>query len=212
MGATLKVNLEAPEDSVLAYAADFIRVGGLVVYPTDTLYGIGANALNPRAVAELYEVKRREENKPVLVLIDSIKSLESLVSNIPPAAYKMMGAFWPGPLTLVFKVARGLPEALIRHGKTIAVRIPLSTLCMSLLQKAGCPITATSANISGQLTPETIAEIQKQLGSGVDLYVDAGVLPQSMPSTVVDVTDASPRILRDGAVPRERIREFIPDI
>jgi L-threonylcarbamoyladenylate synthase len=160
----------------------------------------------------VYEVKRRDENKPVLVLIDSVKSLESLVSEISPVAHKMMDAFWPGPLTLVFKAASRLPEALVRQEKTIAVRIPRSTFCMSLLHKAGCPITATSANISGRPTPATIKEIQTQLGPGVDLFLDAGVLPESKPSTVVDVTEASPRLLRDGAIPGERIREVIPDI
>jgi L-threonylcarbamoyladenylate synthase len=212
MGVTLKVNLEDPEDPALAYAADLIRVGGLVVYPTDTLYGIGANAFSLRAVTAVYEVKRREKNKPLLVLVDSIESLTPLVREIPPFAHKMMDAFWPGPMTLVFNTSSRLPEALIKNEKTLAIRIPKNRWCMSLLKKAGCPITATSANISGQPTPRTIDDIQSQLGPAVDLYLDAGELPESKPSTVVDVTGALPRLLREGAISLERIKEIVPDI
>lgn len=212
MGLSLKVDPSNPENSVLQYAADFIRVGGLVVYPTDTLYGIGANAFSRRAITEVYEIKKRERMKPLLLIVESVQSLRLLVQEVTPLAAKMMDAFWPGPLTLVFRASDLLPEVLTREEKTIAVRVPSSALCMSLLKLSGCPITATSANITGQPTPKTVGEIKNQLGAGVDLFLDAGELPETKPSTLVDVSKTVPKLLREGAIGLDRLKQIVPEI
>ena len=212
MGLRLKVDPSNPENPVLQYAADFIRVGGLVVYPTDTLYGIGASAFSRRAITEVYELKKRERKKPLLLIVESVESLELLVRDVSPSAEKMMATFWPGPLTMIFKASDLLPDLLTREEKTIAVRIPASALCMSLLRLSGCPITATSANIAGLPTPKTVSEIKDQLGPGVDLFLDAGELPETKPSTLVDVSEATPRLLREGSITLDRLKEIAPEI
>ena len=212
MGLRLQVDPSNPDDPVLQYAADFIRVGGLVVYPTDTLYGIGGSAFSRRAITELYDVKKRDKNNPVPLLVESVDSLSLLVREISPVAQRLMEVFWPGPLTLVFRASDLLPETLMDERGTIAVRIPSSTLCLNLLKLSGCPITATSANISGQPTPRSVAEIKKQLGLGIDLFLDAGELPETLPSTIVDVSGEAPKLLREGAIVKARIREIIPSL
>ena len=212
MGLKLKVDPENPEDPALRYAADFIRVGGLIVFPTDTLYGIGGSALSRRAIFEIYEIKKREEKKPIPLLVESIESLNLIVSDISPQAQMLIDKFWPGPLTLVFNSSHLLPDILTQERKTIAVRIPASKLCMSLLKLSGCPITATSANLAGEPTPKSVAEIENQLGFGIDLYLDAGELPETKPSTIVDMTSPIPKLLRAGAISLDRIKEIVPNI
>ncbi len=212
MGLRLKVDPSNPENPVLQYAADFIRVGGLVVYPTDTLYGIGASAFNRRAITEVYEIKKREGKKPLLLIVESVDAIKLLVQDVTPLAEKMMETFWPGPLTMIFKASDLLPDLLTREEKTIAVRVPASALCMSLLRLSGCPITATSANIAGLRTPKTISDIKDQLGPGVDLFLDAGELPETKPSTLVDVSEGTPKLLREGAITFDRLKEIAPEI
>jgi L-threonylcarbamoyladenylate synthase len=123
-----------------------------------------------------------------------------------------MGAFWPGPLTLVFNASDLLPEIVTQEQKTVAVRIPASALCMSLLKLSGCPITATSANLAGLPTPKTVSEIKDQLGPSVDLFLDAGELPEVKPSTLVDVSGTTPKILREGSITYDRLKEISPEI
>jgi L-threonylcarbamoyladenylate synthase len=212
MAQVLSVSLEKPESRSLARAAEIIRKGGVVVYPTETLYGIGADAFNADAIGKIYTVKGRGETKPILVIIDSPMMLRLLADEIPGPAQLLMQQFWPGPLTLVFKASTRVPKEVTGGTGTIGVRIPSSLLCVKLSGLCGCPLTSTSANISGGPVCRTIQEIQAVLHEGVDLYLDAGELPDTMPSTVVDVSGDVPRVLREGAVSSELIREVIPQI
>ncbi|MBM2841154.1 MAG: Sua5/YciO/YrdC/YwlC family protein [Bacteroidetes bacterium] len=211
MSECVRVDVDNPAASVLKQAANVVRGGGLIVYPTETLYGIGADATNASAIRKIQEVKRRQENKAILVIVDSEEMLRELVDRISGPAKQLMERFWPGPLTLVFRASRLVPDELTQGRRTIGVRIPSSNLCLKLLVEAGVPLTSTSANVSGKAPERTVGRIQEQL-SGIDLYLDAGELPESLPSTVVDVSFVVPRVLRQGAISFEQLRQVVPDI
>ncbi len=212
MALHLKIDPNAPADSPLLLAAEVIQAGGVLVYPTDTLYGIGANAWNAGAVARVQEIKRRQEAKPILIVVDSIETAYGVTDEVTDVARRLMERFWPGPLTLVMKASAHLPPALSQGRGTIGVRLPALAACRRLLSLSGCPLTSTSANISGEQTPQTAAAIEASLGPGVDLYLEAGVLPASLPSTVLDVTGNRPRIIREGAVPIDQLLSVVSPI
>ncbi len=212
MALHLSVDPFRPQDAPLVLAAEVVQAGGVVVYPTETLYGIGANAWNPKAVSRVQEIKKREAPKPILILVQSIDEAAGVSGEILPVARAFMQAFWPGPLTLVLKAAAGLPDALTRGGGTVGVRIPASTISLKLLAMCGCPMTSTSANLSGAPPSGTIAAIERALGPGVDLFLDAGVLPARKPSTVLDVTGERPRLLREGEIPYGQLLTVSPTI
>lgn len=199
-----------PTDALLGEAAEIIRRGGVIVYPTETVYGIGADALNARAVNRVQEVKGRKEAKPILVLVRSREMMLDLVDGVNAAAEVLMQHFWPGPLTLVFKARPGLPAGLTQDTGAIGVRVPSSALCLRLLDLCGRPITSTSANLTGMPVHATVQEIRRVLGNKVDFYIDGGVLSGNIPSTVVDVSTDRPAILREGAVSRTELQKFTP--
>ncbi len=200
MSITLQVNAEAPDDAPLVRAAGVLRSGGVVVYPTETLYGLGALATDARAVDRIHALKRRETGKPILVLAASRDEAAGLASRITPAADALMSAFWPGPLTLVFPVGEVFPPGLTQGGGSLGVRVPSSPLCLRLLELTGGPITSTSTNFTGGPALLSVPAIAAAFGEGVDLYLDSGEIPARAPSTVVDVTGEVPRLLRAGAI------------
>jgi heptosyltransferase-2 len=206
------VTLAGSADAAVRAAADVVRQGGVIVYPTETIYGVGADASNKDAVGKVFKAKRRHDGKPVLVLLPSADSLEPLAASVPPAARALMAALWPGPLTLIFRSSGCLPAEVTQGSGTIGVRVPSSEFCRRLLVACGRPLVSTSANISGEPAPRTVTAIQRAFGKDVDLYVEAGVLADSPPSTVVDVTGERLRIVRVGAITKEQIAHVVPDI
>ncbi len=212
MALRLTVDRENPADAPLVLAAEVIQAGGVVVYPTDTLYGIGANALNPKAVVRVHAIKERPQRKPILVLVSDLDGVHELVLDVNPTARKLMDAFWPGPLTLLVAASPRVPEELTLGSANIGIRLPSSPLCVRLVKLSGCPLTSTSANISGHPSLPSIDTIQAALKSRVDLYLDGGPLQGSTPSTVVDVSSGVARIVREGSVAFERLRQVVPDI
>jgi L-threonylcarbamoyladenylate synthase len=210
MALTMTVSLAKPEDKPLVLAAEVIQAGGIIVYPTETLYGIGANAWDGSAIAKVRALKYRTDQKPILVIARSQEHLRQLTDEISPLAQRFIDAFWPGPLTLVFRASKQVPDLLSRGTGTIGVRIPSSPVCLRLLELAGCPLTSSSANLSGQPPLHTVAEIRRAIPKGVDLFLDGGHLPPSQPSTVLDVTGDIPRILRKGVVTEGRLRAVDP--
>jgi L-threonylcarbamoyladenylate synthase len=212
MSISRTIDAAEPDEGVLRIAAAAIREGGVIVYPTDTVYGIGADGLNAAAVGRIPAIKHRAENKPILVIVDSLSAARELTAEVSAAGERLMEAFWPGPLTLIFAAAPHVPAALTHGTGTIGIRIPAHPLCLRLAAFCGCPITSTSANVSGQRTPTTVEEMQCSLGPGIDLFLDAGILPASLPSTVVDVSLSPPRLVRAGALPLDHIITVIPDV
>jgi L-threonylcarbamoyladenylate synthase len=212
MALTMAVSLIKPEDKPLVLAAEVIQAGGVIVYPTETLYGIGSNAWDGSAIAKIRALKYRTEQKPILVIARSQDQVQLLAEEISSLAQRFIDAFWPGPLTLVFKASKQVPDLVSRGTGTIGVRIPSSPVCLRLLELVGSPLTSSSANLSGQPPLMTVAEIRQAIPKGIDLFLDGGQLPPSQPSTVLDVTGDVARILRKGAVSEERLRAIDPQI
>jgi L-threonylcarbamoyladenylate synthase len=196
----------------MVLAAEVLQAGGVVVYPTETLYGLGVNAWSVKGLARVRAIKQREEARPILVLVHDEQALAGLTDGVPEAARVLMARFWPGPLTIVFPAAAHLPAELTSGRQSIGVRISSSPLCRRLTALCGYPITSTSANISGSPAHNSAVEIERALGPGVDLYLDGGTLTAGLPSTVVDVTGPRPRVVREGAVPVSQILPLLPNI
>ena len=199
-----KVLLSTHASSVTA-AAQVILNGGVIVYPTETIYGLGANALSVEAVERVFEIKQRDKSNPILVLIPGEESLDQLVMEIPEVARALMKFFWPGPLTLVFKAAPGVSPILTANTGKIGVRLSSDEFCTKLLDICKIPITSTSANISGGPNPTSVERINHSIKDVVDLVIDGGVLEIGKPSTVVDVSSGDVRLLREGVISFDEI-------
>lgn len=189
--------------------AQAIMDGGVVVYPTETIYGLGANALEPRIVEKVYRIKERQKSNPILVLIPDRENLEEIVAGIPDVAEKLMQKFWPGPLTIVFKASPIVSPILTAGSGKLGVRLSSDSFCREVLSICRIPITSTSANLSGEPNPDTIGIINRKVLDSVELVVDAGKLTSQTPSTVVDVTKGKVELLREGAVEFKKIQEVI---
>jgi L-threonylcarbamoyladenylate synthase len=184
----------------LARAAAVLRAGGLVAFPTESFYGLGAAALDDAALGRVFEVKGRPDGKPLLVLVDSLAMVEGLVSAIPDGVRELMARHWPGPLTLVLRAAPHVPERLTAGTRTIGVRMPGHPLALGLVRAAGLPVTAPSANPSGAEPPTTADAVRRYFGDAVDVILDGGATRGGAASTVADCTAWPPRVLRAGPV------------
>lgn len=182
-----------------------ILKGGVVVYPTRTLYGLGVNADNPAAIARLFQVKGRADAKPVSILIKSREMLAPLVEAIPPAAILIMDRFWPGRITLVFRANPGVSPLLTAGTGKIGIRIPDHPVAVSLVSALPYPITGTSANYSGSPGVSRIEDLPPDFLNQADLIIDAGPLSGGIGSTVIDVTTDPPVVLREGAVSKKEL-------
>lgn len=192
----------------LTEAAAAVRRGDLVVLPTDTVYGIGADAFTPAAVTALLDAKGRGREMPPPVLVGTVRAATALVEDLGPYGQDLIDAFWPGPLTLVCKANRALSWDLGDTKGTVAVRMPLHPVALDLLKETG-PMAVSSANRSGSPAAVTAQEAEEQLGDAVAVYLDGGSTTDDTPSTILDLTTAVPRLLRRGAIPVEKLRGII---
>jgi L-threonylcarbamoyladenylate synthase len=192
------VILPASDPQALAQALTILQTGGLVAFPTDTVYGVGASAFDAEAVRSIYAVKERPIEKSIPLLIADPDDLEKVSPEVSPLAFKLAACFWPGALTLVVTKHPRLPEA-VSATATIGVRIPDHPVARALLRAAG-PLAVTSANLSGQPSPSSAGEVLIQLGGRIALIIDGGRAPGGVPSTVVDCTEALARTLREGPI------------
>ncbi|MDT0394438.1 MULTISPECIES: L-threonylcarbamoyladenylate synthase [Streptomyces] len=195
----------------LREAASAVRRGELVVLPTDTVYGIGADAFTSEAVADLLDAKGRGRNMPTPVLIGSPNTLHGLVTDFSEQAWELVDAFWPGALTLVAKHQPSLQWDLGDTRGTVAVRMPLHPVAIELLTEVG-PMAVSSANLTGHPAPEDCDAAQGMLGDSVSVYLDGGPTPGNVPSSIVDVTRPVPVLLREGAISPEELRKVVPDL
>lgn len=205
MQVLLKVNPAQPEPDVIRRAAEVIRQGGLVAFPTETVYGLGADALNPQAVARIFAAKGRPASDPLIVHIASIEALNRVARDLPSQARALSESFWPGPLTLVLPRAEGLPADVTAGLDTVAVRMPAHPVALALIREAGTPVAAPSANLFGHTSPTTARHVLDDLGEQVDLILDGGPTRIGVESTVLDLTGEPPTILRPGGVSREAL-------
>ncbi len=190
-----------PDPGLLARAADFLRAGRLIAYPTETFYGLAADPRNPEAVERVFEAKGRPERMALPLILPDEASVLTCVREFPEAAHRLAAAFWPGALTLVLPASDDLPPLLLGGGHTVGVRISPHAVAAGLARAAGGPIVATSANLSGQPAPTTAAEVVAALGEAVEMILDGGPTRGGVASTVLDLTSEPPRLVRSGAVP-----------
>ena len=186
-------------DEIIQHAISVLLKGGAIAYPTETLYGLGAKYDDEQAVKRLYELKKRPREKTIPIIIGSAEQLSLLAESVNDAAADLISRFWPGPLTLILRARAGLNSFIISDGK-IAVRVPGESFALRLVRAAGFPLTATSANISGKPPAHNAGMVTDYFGSGLDLVVDGGESPSTLPSTIVDVTKETPVLLREGAI------------
>ena len=205
----LPISADHPEPERLAEAAAILRGGGLVAFPTETVYGLGANALDRRAVARIYSVKGRPAFNPVIAHVASVEQARALAAAWPPLADQLAAAFWPGPLTLVVRKAATVPDIVTAGAETIAIRVPAHPVALALIRAAGVPLAAPSANRSTEVSPTTAEHVAKGLGGRVDLILDAGPTAVGIESTVLDLTGPRPRILRPGPIGAAAIEAVI---
>jgi L-threonylcarbamoyladenylate synthase len=201
----------AERDRGIAAAVEAAKSGELVVLPTDTVYGVGADAFTAHAVNALQNARGADRRVPPPVLVGSRHTLDGLVYSLPKAARELADAFWPGALTILVEHSPSLQWDLGETGGVVAVRMPLHPVALEVLREVG-PMAVTTANKIGQPAPTTADEAREQLEYAVRIYLEAGAAPDPAPSTIVDVTGDVPRVLREGAVPFEKLRDVVPDI
>jgi len=207
----VRVSATAPEREPLRQAATLLRAGRLVAFPTETVYGLGASALDAAAVQRIYDAKGRPAINPIIVHVASIEEARRLARDWTPAAETLARKFWPGPLTMIVKASRRLPLKVTANTGNVALRVPAAEIPLSVIRAAGVPITATSANISGEKECTTAKGVQEQLGNRIPIIVDGGVSPRTVASTIVDLTDADGRwsVQREGAITRQELEHIL---
>jgi len=207
----VRINSSEPEGRLVDYVAEQIRRGKAVGMPTDTFYGLAVDPFNLRAVDEVYDIKSRSRHKPLSLLIESVDQAEELTRPMPSEFYALARRFWPGPLTIIVRAAPRLPLKVTANTGNVAIRVPAAPIPLAIIKQAGIPLTATSANISGEAECTTADAVKEQLGERIPLIVDGGPAPRAVASTIVDLTDSGGhwRVLREGAVPTSEITELL---
>jgi L-threonylcarbamoyladenylate synthase len=203
--------LPADADAI-SRAAAVLRGGGLVAFPTETVYGLGANALDAAAVARIFAAKGRPSNNPLIVHVADAADVARVAASWPDAAARLAERFWPGPLTLVLPKRPDLPDAVTAGGVTVAVRVPAHPVARALIRAAGVPVAAPSANRSGYISPTQAEHVLRGLNGRIDMVLDAGPVPGGIESTVLDLTADPPRLLRPGLVSPAEIEAVIGPI
>lgn len=203
-----KIDPHEPDPVLIKQAADILKAGGILAYPTETLYALGVDALNPEALERLFLLKGRDPEKPMPVIVTSKEMLMVLIKEFPVEAEVLAQRFWPGPLTLVLRAAPGLPANLTGPGLTLAARVSSHPIARSLAKELGGPVTATSANLSGKPELITAKEIECTFSGKLDMVLDSGPAQAKAPSTIVDLTQ-SPKVVREGAISAHELAPFL---
>jgi L-threonylcarbamoyladenylate synthase len=207
-GGTVRLPALAPQ--TLEQAVDLLRQGQVIAFPTDTVYGVGAHAFQPEAVARLYTIKDRPARLAIPVLLPDIEAMRDVCIDIPPVAWDLAARFWPGGLSLVLRRAPIIPDAVTAGGPTVAVRVPDHALVRELCHRLAAPLAATSANRHGQPAPVEAGEVEAALSGWIPLILDGGPCPGGVASTVLDLTVSPPAILRPGPITAEQLAAVVP--
>ncbi|MCR4440662.1 MAG: L-threonylcarbamoyladenylate synthase [Peptococcaceae bacterium] len=204
-----RINPENPDPTIIQEAARILKNGGLVAFPTETVYGLGANGLDPAAVRKIFRAKRRPSDNPLILHIANQQEVFYLAGVVPLKAQVLMEAFWPGPLTLVLPRSAFIPDEITAGLETVAVRMPGHPVALALIREAGLPVAAPSANLSGYPSPTRADHVWEDLAGRIDAVIDGGPTGLGLESTVLDVSGEVPVILRPGGVTRELLEETI---
>lgn len=202
----LEVDSQQPEIDKIRAAASFIRKGGLVAFPTETVYGLGVDALNPKAVIGLFRAKERPFDNPPIVHVEKTSDVSRLARDVSPEAEGLMKCFWPGPLTLILRRSEIVPDVTVAGLDTVAVRMPRHNVALALIRESGRPIAAPSANLAGKPSPTLASHVLDDLDGRIDVILDAGLTDIGVESTVLDLTIDPPQILRPGGIPFEALQ------
>ena len=197
------------DDNKLQEVANEIKKGKVAIFPTETVYGIGTNGLDQKAIEKLYEVKFRPFNKPITLLVSDMEMIKKVARDITDMEYKLMEAFFPGPFTIILKKKDIVPNILTANGDTVGIRMPDSEIARKIVEYAGVPVATTSANISGRESGTNIESIVKEFADRVDFYVDGGESKIGIGSTIAKVVNGRIRILRQGSISKEQIDKII---
>lgn len=207
-----KMTEEELDIPALARAGEILREGGLAAFPTETVYGLGGNALDPAASRKIYAAKGRPSDNPLIIHIADMEHLYRIVRQVPAAAQKLAGACWPGPLTMIFEKADCVPYETTGGLETVAVRMPDNEIALELIRQAGGYVAAPSANTSGRPSPTLAAHVIEDLGDKIDMIIDGGMTDIGLESTIVDFTEDVPTILRPGYLNQRRLADIIGEV
>jgi L-threonylcarbamoyladenylate synthase len=208
----LSTHTEALFQAAVRRVVEALRAGEVVALPTETVYGLAANALDPKAVSEIYRVKGRPAHNPIIVHVASAEMARACVAKWPATAEKLAAAFWPGPLTLVLPRSNNIPDMVTARGATVGVRWPSHPFIQAVIRECGFPLAAPSANLSGRVSPTTAGHVRRQLGKKLRLIVDGGPSPVGIESTVLDLTASPPRVLRPGMIRAPALEAVIGEV
>lgn len=209
MARIIKIDPKNPDIKKIDEVVKILKKGGIIAFPTDTFYGLGVDAANDDAVKRIYSVKERDYDKPILILMDNKDKVSKYVKDIPQIAKKLIDKFWPGPLTIIFYASSAVSQSLLGKGNKIGIRIPNNPLTLLFLKTADRPVTATSANMSGEPSPAEPKEIKENLCKKIGIILDAGRTTGIKESTVIDVTELSPICIREGMITIKEIEDFL---
>lgn len=205
------LKIDSNTEDVFTKARKVLLAGGVFAFPTDTFYGLGVDPFNRKAVDRLFEIKGRDENKPLLLLISSKEQLETLVKKITPAHSTLTQKFWPGPLTLLFEPSASIPHNVLAGSNRIGIRQPGNIMTRNLISALGQPITAPSANLSGETPSITAEQVHEALGNHLDLIIDGGTCQGGKPSTLVDAVKMPALLIREGAIPFSEVETALEE-
>ncbi len=208
----LRLSTEEENRRIIRQAAEVIKKGGLLSFPTETVYALGTDATNQQAVERVFELKKREMNKPMAVFLSGTEELKRFAKEVNSSARKLMESFWPGPLTLIFKAKTGTLDYLSGREGKLGIRVSSSGLVRMLLSQAQTPLTATSANLSGEKEPASADEVFKYFGGKIDLILDGGFAKNDLPSSVVDVSLDVPTLIREGRISFDELKRVVPEL
>jgi len=208
----IKIDPQRPDETTLNLALKIIKGGGLISFPTDTVYALGADATSEEAIKKLYKLKRKDRKTPIAIFVKDIEEAKSYVEEISLAAQYLMEEFWPGPLTLIFKSNSEKLRSILSDTNKLGIRMSPNKFVISLLERSGVPITATSANISGRRASATASGVRYYFNNRIELILDGGKAQNPIPSTVVDLSSEQIVLLRAGAFPVDRLKKILPRI
>lgn len=204
-----KIDENEIDDTIILKAAKILQNGGLVAFPTETVYGLGGNALNPEASGKIYEAKGRPSDNPLIVHISKIEDLYELARVVPDSALALAKRFWPGPLTMILEKKENVPDTITGGLSSVAIRMPENKIALKLIEKSGVYVAAPSANLSGRPSPTSASHVKRDLDGRIDMIIDGGEVNVGIESTIVDLTEAVPTILRPGYITLSDIEECL---